>query len=359
MSILALAALVSAPLFAQDLVEVWDYNDFRDDEYYQDNDGWYGGYGDDYWLGYEGSTANYVFSTTDDNGGDWGDGDARDNWLVHEDIQVEDGMITAYIYTTDDDTMGMVFNFQDEENYYIFAVTGEAGGGGGSSSPFDDIGERTGVIARIDGGRAEVLAEARMTYQEGAINKLGISFNDGEIIGAFWEDYEGRPTDPDDTVEAEGDSFGVGTGGVYAYDAGGVGGGSDSAAFGNIQVYQWDDDEDGVVDDDDNCEFVANPDQADADEDGIGTACDDDEPTGDDGGADGGSDGGTDDGGTDDGGTGDVGGDDSGQVPGNFADADLTSCSCSGTGRSLRSGTGAAGVLLIALLAGLVRRRED
>ncbi|MEM1002643.1 MAG: gliding motility-associated C-terminal domain-containing protein, partial [Bacteroidota bacterium] len=38
-----------------------------------------------------------------------------------------------------------------------------------------------------------------------------------------------------------------------------------------------DDDNDGILDVDDNCQFVANPDQDDNDGDGIGDACDDDD----------------------------------------------------------------------------------
>lgn len=359
-AVLAISLLGLAPSAqAQELEETWAYDDFQSEELYYDYDGWFGGYDEEYWYGYEGSTGTYVFSTTDDNGGDWGDGGPRDNWLVHEDISVEDGILTAFIYTEDDDTLGVVFNFQDAENYFIFTITGESsgGGGGGVSSPFSDVGEATGVIAVVENGRAEVLSTDRMSYRRGSVQKIGISFNDGVVSGGFWEDSDGRPSDPDDWVEADYEGFGPGSGGVYAYDAGGVGGGADVAALGNIVVYQWDDDEDGVVDDEDNCEFVENPDQEDADGDGVGSACDDDEGGTDDGGADGGSGSGGSDGGSggsggSDGGSGSGadGGGDTG-VPA-LDDADLTSCGCDGTG-------GAAGGLLVAVLAGLLRRRED
>ena len=43
-----------------------------------------------------------------------------------------------------------------------------------------------------------------------------------------------------------------------------------------LDISQLDTDEDGVVNADDNCPAVANEDQADADEDGVGDLCDDD-----------------------------------------------------------------------------------
>jgi len=333
--------LAAVPAQAQSLVEVWTYNDFETNESYAGYDGWDNGYSDDIWFGYEGNTANYVFSSTDDgdDGDEFGTGGPADNWLVHEDIAVEDGMITAYMWTEDDDTMGIIFGFQDKNNWLGFALTGEGGGGGGTSSPFGaDSAE--GVLVKVQDGEVEVLETARMAYEDNTVQRIGISFNDGEVVGLFWEDYTDELDQPFDTIEASTDGFGSGSGGVYAYNAGGSDDGDRSwAGFGNIQVYQWDDDEDGVVDDEDNCEFVENPDQEDADGDGIGTACDDDESGG--GGSGGGSGSGQGDGGSD-----------TGQHYIEGLNGELSTCGCSGTG-------GLAGGLLFAVFGAFFRRRDS
>ena len=147
------------------------------------------------------------------------------------------------------------------------------------------------------------------------------------------EEADGDFGDVRDTVGADSDGLGGGSGGYYAYDVGG----NDGAFFGNTVVYAFDDDGDGVIDDEDNCEFVENEDQADGDGDGIGSACDDDEP-GDDTGIPGDGDGGVDTGGADGNGL-------------DAGDAKLTACGCDA------SGGVATGGLLLGIL-GLVRRRR-
>ena len=64
-----------------------------------------------------------MFPSTDDSGGEWGQGGARDNWLVHEDVRGGDSVFSAVFATEDDDTSGVVHHQSSDDTSYIFAVT--------------------------------------------------------------------------------------------------------------------------------------------------------------------------------------------------------------------------------------------
>ena len=343
---LLLLTALSTPAQAQDLLEGFYWNDFDNDTSYNGNDGWEAGYDDDDWWGYVGDSGlTWCFSSTDDDGGDWGDGGPRDNWLVHDDVGGDDSLFTALVYTEDDDSIGVVHHLQDEENYYIFTMTG---GERGSDSPFDTDPDLA-VLAKVTDGEVEILDSAPVYYERYTVSRMALSVNDGEVVGMFWYDGDAEG-DPDEALAAtDSDPLPAGRGGYYAYNAGDFSDGS--AAFGVATELWWDDDEDGIVDDEDNCEFTANPDQEDLDGDGIGSACDDDEGGDDGGGDDGGDDGTGDDGtdGTD--GTGDSGED--GSVSGVDYEPGGKVSACDATGGA------AMGSFLIAGIAAFARRRED
>ena len=368
-----LISLASSPASAQDLLSVWSYDSYADGESMVGVDGWTTGFSYDEWEGYRSSSSgrDYVLPTTDYNesdvGGGFGDGGARDNWFVNSNVKVKDGAMRTLFYPEDNDAVGFVINHTDAENYYLFMMTGQGRDDG--SSPIDDGGVYTALV-KIEGGEATVLdQEDRASYDDYNINRIQFSFNDGDLVAEIWYDNDSDWDSPDLTLSATDRSLKSGAMGFYAYDAGGSGSGETRTLFGEIEVYQWDDDQDGIVDDVDNCEEDYNPDQEDADGDGIGTACDDDESGGtddtgtDDTGTDdtGGTEGGgTEGGGTEGGGTEGGGGDDTGTPDsgdtGSNVDPDgreekLTSCGCNASG-------GAVGGLAVAMLAGLVRRRR-
>jgi MYXO-CTERM domain-containing protein len=131
--------------------------------------------------------------------------------------------------------------------------------------------------------------------------------------------------------------------GFYSYNSGAADG--SYLFFSNPTLFAMDDDDDGVIDDEDNCEKDANPDQADADGDGIGAVCD---PNDDKGGKDSGDTGTTDTAGGDSGVGGDGGGDAVDQI------AIAGGCACNTT-----PGTSSmVGGLVLGALTLLRRRRQ-
>lgn len=333
-----LTLLIAATAFAADIVPYFTYDDYPDGEAMDGTDGWVSGFEEDPWFGYisESTGRTYVLPYTDtDSGeypGDWGDGGAMDNWLVNRDVQVEDGVIRSYFFSYDDDTLGLVFNQSDPNNYYLLIMVGDGG-----DDPLGRGGPYTAIV-KISGGAAEVLADTRDTYEiePEALSAFSLRVDDGEILFSFWETWDDDWADetdwptPDWTLDAtDGAPLAAGAAGFYSYNAGGWER-ETAVLFGAAWVWQVDEDVDGVADDDDNCEEVSNADQADADGDSIGDACDEDGGNDTGGDSGGGDEGGGDSG--DDGGGDEGGGDGSGLDPDALGDYKLTSCACSSTG---------------------------
>jgi hypothetical protein len=339
MPALALLTALTLPALAQDLVDVWSYAEYPEDQGLHGQDGWSSGYLDDDWYGYQGQQQRYALPLTDENGGTWGDGGPHDNWLVNEDALVGDGILISSVYSEDDDTIGLVLRWQDPENYLLFLMTGSGRNDG--SSPIGD--GQYAALVEIRDGEATVLDQVEDSYDRYSLHAFAVGANDDQVFAVLWEDTD---TDGDPIIELYADGvgdMGVGLGGFYAYDAGYDGsGGNTNVFFGGVGVVAYDTDEDGVIDDVDNCEDEPNADQADLDGDGIGSACDDDEGGEDDGGGTGGD------------GGGDVGGGSGGTDTAGGKDLEITACAgCSGAGGA------AGGVLAIGLAALAARRRRD
>jgi len=113
---------------------------------------------------------------------------------------------------------------------------------------------------------------------------------DADIDGDGVEnDYDAYPSDSNETVDSDGDNIGDNadadddndglndTDDAFPLDASET---LDTDGDGIGNNADADDDGDGVEDTIDNCQFVANSDQADADGDGVGTACDGNEGSG-------------------------------------------------------------------------------
>jgi MYXO-CTERM domain-containing protein len=182
------------------------------------------------------------------------------NYLVHPAVDVVQGHFEAQVYSDDDDTIGLTFGFKSDNDYLVFLLCGATAN---SSCPLNSVGPGNAAIVHVKQGQAEVLVSGAGGYQQGAVIDFNVTVNDGKIKATA-----GNVKLSTSTI----DNRNLNGVGFYAYNAG--------AADGSY-VYMWaptlfamDDDNDGVIDDQDNCESVANPDQTDADGDGQGAACD-------------------------------------------------------------------------------------
>jgi MYXO-CTERM domain-containing protein len=333
-------------------IEAWSYEDFQNNRGISGTDGWESGYREDAWVGYvDGSGNRWAIPTTDANGGDWGAGDARDNWLVNTPVDVGDGLFTAVAYSGDDDTFGIVAGYQSSDDLYLFLMCGASRE---SSCPIEGAAGQA-LLLHVARGRAEILDQADGGFDLDVSGPMAMGINDGVLTGTF--DEAGISLQADVGGDAR-----LGGIGFYAYDCGLDNGSGSTSAFHSPIISWYDDDDDGVADDEDNCETVSNEGQDDADGDGIGDVCDDDPGTGTESDADTDTDADTDadsDADTDADTDSDVNGDDSG-VPGTgYGEAQPLyakgSCGCAS------GGTGGSGALLAAaglLAAVTVRRRR-
>ncbi len=261
-----LVVLVTSIAFAGTL-EAWTADDFPDEEYLAGWQGWQAGWEEDPWVGlnYEGTAfATMVYDASDD--GRFGAGGAHDNWLWNEAEPTRQGEFGTGVYVSDDDGYGVVFGANDDERYlFLFCgVEGEQG----SDCPTEEIEAPGAALLRIAGRDTEVL-DVVDRAMEGGEGEILVSMNDGVLtVSAGRVEF---------TAEV-GEDFTLDGVGFYGYNQGIYENGryeDSSAYFHDAWLSRFDDDDDGVADDTDNCEKVANADQADADGDGIGAACDD------------------------------------------------------------------------------------
>lgn len=306
-------------------IPAWDASNFEGDNL-ADREGWSGGYDEDRWGAYDG----YAYPYTDDGADSsalYGTGTALDNWLVRGD-NVNDGVTSIGIYNYDDDTAGMVFKQSSPKNFYMLVHYAD-----NSPYPLQNANEPTIALVRVYNGQGSVLASVssdRFGFNDSVI-EFRAEYNDGDIR-VLWEGSEVILVSDPEPLPA-------GISGFYAYNNGYYDNERRSVLFDSIDVSFWDEDDDGVADDIDNCEEDANADQADSDGNGIGDACDATDPG---------------PGPGDDEGTDDVGDDD--VLPGN-PDEDITgsrACGCS-------AGAGVTGFwafLLPGLLAWRSRRQS-
>lgn len=349
---MTLYALLFSPALAG-TVEAWQPDDVpigRNNEI-AGTDGWSAGY-DDPWGGYDDSQNDltWAYPVYDyGDGGHFGDGGAHDNWLTNDAETVMDGVFETYAYIDDNDAWGVVVGKTGDSSMLIFLFCGTGGGNTGSMDcPTEMMDVPGAALVELTKGKPTVLATTTDAIEEGYYGLVTISLNDGVVEA----DFSGDNFSISLSTEEAGITQVSGVG-FYGYNEGYIGedGSEDQDnAYFCLPLLSWyDDDDDGVVDDNDNCEFAANPSQGDHDHDGIGDECDDD--NGDSGTTDSGTPG---DSGTGSGnGNGNGSSDTPGEKSGSLSAPGSCGCATPGQGAS----TGAIAMLVIG--AALLRTRRD
>ena len=258
MIVLSLLALADAGT-----IEAWSEDDFGNDQTL-DGRGWESGWPVDSWYAYEGR----ALTLTDENIGDrdfpgFGEGTPADNWLIRTGVaKVGQGLTEILFFNEDDDAFGLVTNHDTDDTFYLLIHSDD-----NAPPPFDNGWRSSLLLAKVERGEAESLAEVRVDIRtDDRWNKLGLKVDGQELSILLNDDLVEQVIDPD--------PLGPGVSGLYSYDSG------SSSWSGSLAGADWitsawlDEDDDGVTDDGDNCEFDPNADQEDSDGDGIGDVCD-------------------------------------------------------------------------------------
>lgn len=241
-------------------VDAWAIDDFGSESDTLEDEGWTAGYSDDPWYVLrDGSAISLTddYATTEDYDVDG----PQDNWIVTGD-EIGDGLVRADMFAYDDDAAGVAARVS-RDGFYALVYSEDS-----SPPPVWGVDEGTLMLLRIEDGEATVLALDEASRRDTDF-ELELSFDGGLLIGSL---------DGDEVLKVEDDDpLPPGQAGLYAYNSGYGEGGAYSGST-EIEVFWLDRDDDGVPNDIDNCIDDANEDQADLDDDGIGSACDDDEP---------------------------------------------------------------------------------
>ena len=255
-----------------EIIDAWEQLEFGDGYSLDGYEGWTAGWSEDLWEAKDGRARSSTDEGAEEEGfPGYGGGTAADNWLIRGD-SIQQGATWIVFENHDDDAFGLVSNHSGDSFYLVVAVQDDA-----PPPHWENVEEDMLLLYRVSEGVGEVLAEFEWSIGGGA-HKLEFEVDNEDLLIRFDMSYESTATDPDPLP--------AGQSGFYAYNCGTNYSPCDGVSIG---VGYIDEDADGVADDSDNCESIANEEQKDGNEDGIGDACDDDsggEDTGPDAGQD-------------------------------------------------------------------------
>jgi hypothetical protein len=230
---------------------------------------WVSHYSSDPWSTY---FFDGVYAKTDDDGGTWGSGGAADNHLVYTSDSWEDFSFWATLYQGDDDTIGLVFRYQDASNFYAVLFPG------GDACPGTGTGARATscsgtYLYRVSAGSATMVASSRTGLTAAKTIDVKIVASGSSLKVYVDNDQSGSFSAAENLIAATDTTFSSGEVGLYCYDDGSR---VADCYFDDVLVTLPDADSDGVADYEDNCPSTSNSKQTDTDGDGVGDACDSD-----------------------------------------------------------------------------------
>ena len=211
--------------------------------------------------------------------------DPVDNLLINGEADWKDYELELRLRNDDDDTMGVVFRYQNTANYYAVWFARDVAPTADGACDGNFLGARLIKVSASQGaGVVSILANSKITYQKGKVHAVRMRV-EGDSIQVFFDaDANGKIDAVSERIfNAVDKTHASGAIGLYAYQNG-----ADQAPcsaggcwFDDVIVRTIegapgpsDSDADGFADTVDNCPQIANPDQNDHDGDKLGDACD-------------------------------------------------------------------------------------
>ena len=210
-----------------------------------------------------------------------------DNIIVNGSADWKDYVFDARMRNLDDDTMGVVFRYQNTANYYAVWFSRDTAPSAEQTCDSAFEGARLVSVSSAQGaGKATVLANSKVTYTQGKEHLIRVRVAGSSIQVFFDANADGTIADPEERIfNAQDSTHGKGAIGLFAYQNGTATSPCNHGGcwFDDVVVRTLDDaggggakdgDGDKVADGVDNCPTIANPDQANKDGDAQGDACD-------------------------------------------------------------------------------------
>ena len=233
--------------------------------------GWQNTYTSDTWERVTGRAGYGIGARTDNSIGtsSWSTNNPSANFMrqTGQNNSWRYPVVDVAFNSSDDDSVGVVFNYRNTDNFYLAFFTQHSKPNPAGASASESVGY--GKIYRVLNGVGSELGTVNVSYTRSQWQRMRVDHTGTEISLYLDQNRDGTYQSGDKVLTVQDDSHSAGVVGVWAYD-------NSSAAFDDVSVVYRNTDTDTVPDYTDNCPAVANTDQADLDGDKLGDACDSD-----------------------------------------------------------------------------------